>query len=86
MVEILYFAWLRDRLGRSRETFVLPDEGEPSVRDIMDGLRRRGAAYEEVFAEDGSPIRCAINQEFAALDSPVRAGDELAFFPPVTGG
>ncbi|MFT8643964.1 MoaD/ThiS family protein [Gluconacetobacter sp.] len=86
MVEILYFAWLRDRLGRSRETFVLPRDGGLSVRDIMDGLRRRGAAYEEIFAEGGGAIRCAVNQEFAALDSPVRAGDELAFFPPVTGG
>ncbi|GBQ29489.1 molybdopterin converting factor small subunit MoeD [Gluconacetobacter sacchari DSM 12717] len=87
MVEILYFAWLRDRLGRSRETVALPgDGGSSSVRAIMDGLRRRGAAYEAVFGEEAGPIRCAVNQEFAALDSPVRAGDELAFFPPVTGG
>ncbi|MFT8775283.1 MAG: molybdopterin converting factor subunit 1 [Gluconacetobacter liquefaciens] len=86
MVEILYFAWLRDRLGRSRETFVLPHDGISSVRDIMDGLRRHGGPYEEIFAEGGGAIRCAVNQEFATLDSPVRAGDELAFFPPVTGG
>lgn len=86
MVEILYFAWLRDRLGRTAEMLTLSGDEVASVRDIMDGLRRRGAAYEEIFGEGGGPIRCAVNQEFAALDSPVRAGDELAFFPPVTGG
>lgn len=86
MVEILYFAWIRDRLGRSRETFVLAGDAVASVRDIMDGLRSRGTAYEEMFGEAAGPIRCAVNQEFAGLDAPVRGGDELAFFPPVTGG
>ncbi|ACI49851.1 molybdopterin converting factor, subunit 1 [Gluconacetobacter diazotrophicus PA1 5] len=85
MVTILYFAWLRDRLGRSGESIALP-EGGCSVGELMQRLSVRDAAYGQVFGPDGGPIRCAVNQEFASHADHVGPGDELAFFPPVTGG
>lgn len=84
MVTILYFARLREALGTGREEFALP----ASVADIA-ALRRtllsRGNAWAEAFAE-GRRIRAAVNQEMASDATAVRDGDEIAFFPPVTGG
>ncbi|NVN10289.1 MoaD/ThiS family protein [Nguyenibacter vanlangensis] len=90
MVTILYFAWLRDRLGRSTDSLAIPAQG-CSVRDVMQALGQRDAALGALFGPASVPsgagaIRCAVNQEFAGPDDPVRPGDELAFFPPVTGG
>ena len=81
MIKILYFAWLRERTGVSAEDFSLPPE-VATVAGLMDCLAAR---HPKAFAARAT-IRCAVNQDFAALDAPVRAGDEVAFFPPVTGG
>ena len=83
MLKVLYFASLRERLGRSSEELALPAE----VADIA-GLRAflvaRGGPWENLATLRN--LRFAVNQEMARLDSPLRAGDEVAFFPPVTGG
>jgi len=83
-VTILYFAWLRERVGRAEEQVVLPGEVR-TVAGLIAWLARQSPAHEAAFAQTGS-VRCAVNQEFAEPDAAVRPGDEVAFFPPVTGG
>lgn len=83
-VRILYFARLREALGQSAEEAVLPDD-VTDIAGVMRWLAMRGGAWAEQF--DGCrQIRAALNQELAPDSSPVVAGDEVAFFPPVTGG
>ena len=84
MVKILYFAGLREATGSGSEEFALP----PDVRDIAGlraHLRSRGGAWADALA-DSRRVRAAVNQDMAAGDTPVVNGDEVAFFPPVTGG
>ncbi len=84
MVKILYFAGLREATGQGAEEFALPDD----VRDVAALralLRKRGDAWAEALAES-KRVRAAVNQDMAAGDTPVTDGDEVAFFPPVTGG
>lgn len=83
-MKILYFAWLRQRVGAGEETVDLP-EGVRDVAGLIDWLRTRGPSYEEAL-RDTSAIRVAVNQEFASLDATIAAGDEIALFPPMTGG
>jgi molybdopterin synthase sulfur carrier subunit len=83
-VRILYFAWLRERAGRSEETVILPAEVR-TVGALMAWLGARDAGLGEAFGM-GRVVRAAVNQEFASADTPVVGGDEVAFFPPVTGG
>ncbi|HET9404330.1 MAG TPA: molybdopterin converting factor subunit 1 [Burkholderiales bacterium] len=84
MITILYFARLREALGMSSEQIALP----AGVRDL-EGLRAllvaRGGAWEQELAPN-KPVRAAVNQSMAVGDVPVADGDEVAFFPPVTGG
>lgn len=84
MLKVLYFAWVRERTGISREDIALPDDAT-TVASLMAGLRARGAGYAEAFAEE-SLIRAAVNQEHVDLAHALKDGDEVAFFPPVTGG
>jgi sulfur-carrier protein len=84
MVRILYFAWLRERTGRAEETIAVPD-GVATVGALLAWLRARDAAGAAAFANPAL-IRAAVNQSFAEPDTPIAAGDEVAFFPPVTGG
>lgn len=83
-MKILYFAWLRQRVGAGEET-VEPPSDVRNVAGLIDWLKTRGPQYEEAF-RDVSAIRAAVNQEFAGLDAAVAAGDEVALFPPMTGG
>lgn len=83
-VRILYFAQLRERAGRAGETVALPP-GVATVGALVDWLRARGGREAEAFAEKRI-VRAAVNQTFARANSPVAPGDEVAFFPPVTGG
>ena len=83
-IEVLYFARLREVFGREREHIELPG----NVRDVAAltaWLRSRGASWERELAP-GKPVRIAVNQDMAGADTPVNNGDEVAFFPPVTGG
>lgn len=84
MIELLYFAWVRERIGKEAERIELP-AGVETVAQLLDWLRNRDAAYISAFSETDR-LRVAVNQAFARLDTPVRAGDEVAVFPPVTGG
>jgi molybdopterin synthase sulfur carrier subunit len=83
-VNLLYFAWLRQKIGRSEEQFDLPDD-ITTVRALAEHLAHRGGGYAQAFA-DTTRLRAAVNQEHVPFDAPVAAGDEVAFFPPVTGG
>jgi molybdopterin synthase sulfur carrier subunit len=84
VVTLLYFASLRERLGCSREQLALPS-ANPTVSALVDVLRDRDGAWNEAFAP-GRNWRVAVNQQMADLATPVKPGDEIAFFPPVTGG
>jgi len=84
MVTLLYFAGLRESLGVSREQLALPS-GNATVSALVDQLRARDNRWTEAFAP-GRQWRVAVNQQMASLATPVRPGDEIAFFPPVTGG
>lgn len=83
-VRLLYFAWVREQVGCSSEEVPLPP-GVGTVGALVDHLTCRGPAYARVFERRRS-IRCAVNQEFATLSDSVSPGDEIGFFPPVTGG
>lgn len=83
-MKLLYFAWLRARIGHAEEDLAVPDE----VRDVaglLQWLQGRGGAHAEAL-RDLSVIRVAVNQEYVGLGHPIREGDEVALFPPVTGG
>ena len=84
MVRVLYFAWLRERAGRAEEHLALP-VGVAHVRSLAAWLQARDAAGAAVFG-DLAVVRAAVNQVFATPDTPIADGDEVAFFPPVTGG
>jgi molybdopterin synthase sulfur carrier subunit len=84
MVTLLYFASLREAVGVSREQVSLPS-GSSTVSAVVEELRQRDARWTEAFAPDKT-WRVAVNQQMANASTPVRAGDEVAFFPPVTGG
>lgn len=81
---VLYFAWLRERVGTGEESLV-PPAGIGTVRELMGWLAERSPRHAAAF-ENRRAIRCAVNQDFADPDARVRPGDEVAFFPPVTGG
>lgn len=83
-MKLLYFAWVRQKIGRGEETMDLPADVR-TVGELAHHLRLKGDGYAAAFA-DMSHIRTAINQEHARLDATVGADDEVAFFPPVTGG
>ncbi len=83
-IKILYFAWLRERTGTGEEDLILP-EGVRTVGELVSLLRGRGAGYESAFATQHL-VRAAVNQDFALPKTPLLPGDEVAFFPPVTGG
>ena len=84
MVTLLYFASLRESVGVSREQVELPS-GNATVSALVEQLRDRDARWTEAFAPNRQ-WRVAVNQQMASPATPVRPGDEIAFFPPVTGG
>jgi molybdopterin synthase sulfur carrier subunit len=81
---LLYFAWVRQKIGRSEERLDLPD-GVVTVADLVAHLATRGGGYADAFA-DMTRIRVALNQEHVKFDAVLSQNDEVAFFPPVTGG
>ena len=84
MVTILYFASLRESVGRSREQVALPN-ANATVSSLLEQLRNRDERWTEAFAP-GKRWRVAVNQQIADPATPLKPGDEIAFFPPVTGG
>ena len=81
-MRVLYFAWLRERIGAAREEV---ETAAPTVAALVEELRAREPRYEAAFA-DLSALRVAIDQEMADFDAPLAGAKEVAFFPPVTGG
>ena len=83
-MKILYFAWLRARIGYAEEELTLPVE----IRDVaglLDWLKVRGPHFAEAL-RDLSVVRVAVNQDYVGREHPVDDRDEVAIFPPVTGG
>ncbi|MFD0859793.1 molybdopterin converting factor subunit 1 [Roseovarius aquimarinus] len=82
MMDILYFAWVRERIGLPRETLRTDAE---TVQDLVDELRAREARYDMAFS-DLAALRVAVDQELADWQTPLSGAREVAFFPPMTGG
>jgi molybdopterin synthase sulfur carrier subunit len=82
MIDVLYFAWIRERIGLPRER--VETEAE-TVAELVAELRLREPRYEIAFA-DVNALRVAIDQELAEFDASIRGAREIAFFPPMTGG
>jgi sulfur-carrier protein len=86
VVTLLYFASLRESLGCAREQVALPSSNATAtVSTLIDSLRSRDGPWTEAFAP-GKQWRVAVNQQMADVATPIKPGDEIAFFPPVTGG
>ena len=83
-VRVLYFAALREQVGKPGEELELP-EGITTVAALRSHLASRGGAWQSAFAEPRL-VRMAVNQDMARATTSIRPGDEIAFFPPVTGG
>lgn len=84
MLKVLYFARLRESLGMAGEEVQPPDE-VADIQGLMRWLAERGGVWAQEFS-GCQLVRAAVNQELVPNSAPVRAGDEVAFFPPVTGG
>ncbi|MBV9840301.1 MAG: molybdopterin converting factor subunit 1 [Sphingomonadaceae bacterium] len=84
MLRLLYFARVREAIGRDGEEIERPAMAE-TIADLVDLLAARGGGYAEALA-DRSRLRAALDQRFVPLDAPLADARELALFPPVTGG
>jgi molybdopterin synthase sulfur carrier subunit len=83
-VKVLYFAWVRERIGKADEEFDLPT-GVTTIDDLMGWLAGRGEEYAHAF-ENPQVIRAAIDRMHVRTDSRIGTAREIAFFPPMTGG
>lgn len=83
-IKLLYFAWLRQEIGSSGEEVDLP-AGVGTVDQLMAHLRGRGGGYAHAFAAD-AVLRAGVNKKVVDTSQLLREGDEVAFFPPFTGG
>lgn len=83
-MKLVYFAWVRERIGLPEETVVLPDE-VATAGDLLRWLAGRGETYAHAFAAPDA-IRVAVDHEHVDHDAPVRQAREIALFPPMTGG
>ncbi|MEM0949777.1 MAG: molybdopterin converting factor subunit 1 [Pseudomonadota bacterium] len=82
MIEVLYFAWVRERIGLPKERV---DTRAITVAELVEELKAREERYALAFA-DTSSLRVALDQELAEFDAPLKGVKEVAFFPPMTGG
>jgi molybdopterin synthase sulfur carrier subunit len=83
-VKLLYFAWVRERVGKPEEEIELP-AGVATVGDLMSWLARRGEEYAYAF-ENPRVIRAAVDHAHVKADTAIAGAREIAFFPPMTGG
>ncbi len=84
MIDVLYFARIKENVGTGKERLALP-AGVTNVNSLGAWLRERGEPWRSELAP-GKALRVAVNQRMAKLETPIADGDEIAFFPPVTGG
>lgn len=82
MIDVLYFAWVRERIGLPKERV---ETSAVTVADLVAELSAREERYAAAFA-DLSALRVALDQELASFDAPLAGVREVAFFPPMTGG
>jgi len=85
VIDVVYLARLREAFGRGTERVKLDARDGVTAADVIAGLRARGGVWATELAV-GRAFRIAINHTMASHDAPIRPGDELALFPPVTGG
>ena len=83
-MKLLYFAWVRERIGKPEEE-IEPPSGVATVGDLMTWLSRRGDVYAHAF-ENPKVIRAAIDHAHVKSDAAIAGAREIAFFPPMTGG
>ena len=83
-MRLLYFAWLRAKIGTAEEELALPPQVD-DVKSLLRWLKTRGPGYAEAL-KDLNAVRVAVNQDYVGPEHLVRDGDEVAIFPPVTGG
>ncbi|KMO29777.1 molybdenum cofactor biosynthesis protein MoaD [Methylobacterium variabile] len=83
-MKLVYFAWVRERIGRPEETLDLPRE-VATVADLVAWLKGRGEEYAYAFENDGV-VRAAVDRIHAKPETPLAGAQEVAFFPPMTGG
>jgi sulfur-carrier protein len=83
-VKLVYFAWVRERVGRAEEELDLPD-AIVTVADLVRWLKGRGEEYAYAF-ENEAVVRAAVDRTHVKPDSPIAGAREIAFFPPMTGG
>jgi molybdopterin synthase sulfur carrier subunit len=84
MLKIVYFAWVREAIGRDEELVERPGPGA-TVAELIAMLAGRGGGYADALA-DSKRLRAAVDQRFVPMDSPIGDAREVAIFPPVTGG
>lgn len=82
MIDVLYFAWVRERIGLPKERV---ETSAATVMELVEELRAREDRYEMAFADLAS-LRVALDQELSPFDAPLAGVREVAFFPPMTGG
>ena len=83
-MQLLYFAWVREKVGRAEEAVELPTDVK-TIADLMTWLKTRGPEYASAF-DRAEVIRAAIDQQHVRPGTPIGGAREIAFFPPVTGG
>lgn len=83
-MKVLYFAWVRERVGRAEEE-IFPPREVATVGDLIAWLAARGEGYGAAF-ENARTIRAAIDKAHARREAPIAGAREIAFFPPMTGG
>jgi molybdopterin synthase sulfur carrier subunit len=82
MIDLIYFSWIRERIGKSSEAI---ETKAATVVELIEELKVKDIRYSEVFSDLGS-FRVAINQELADFNPAIIGAKEIAFFPPMTGG
>ena len=83
-MKVLYFSWIKDKLGKSHEEIQV-DDNIKTINDLIILLKQNNENYEDVF-KDTSSIKVSINMETATFEDLIHDNDEVAFFPPMTGG
>jgi molybdopterin synthase sulfur carrier subunit len=83
-LKLRYFAWVRERIGKPEETIEVPPD-IATVGELMTWLASRGEEYAYAF-KNAKVIRAAIDQRHVRADATIKGADEIAFFPPMTGG